>query len=133
MTEEKYIENLRRYPKTHKIKVCVFILMILLSSGMLIFINHFQNKINLHISEENIGEMLCEGQLEEQLPSVFQYMHFVEMVTTKIMISAHFFALILGVWITFLIIELFVIKPRNRFILSMWDRINELEERLKKD
>jgi hypothetical protein len=73
--------------------------------------------------------MITDKPIETQIPQLLHYFHKVESFNAKLIFNTYFSALGIGIFLGILIIELFIGRPKDRLLISLWDRVNELEKK----
>lgn len=108
--EERVIENIKKYIKQGKSQIAALTFTLVLMSSVLIWLLMMDNKLIRTFTPENI-----------------RLLKFV-----KIILSEWYFSLFIGLLIGALIIEIAgVTKNKHRLTLSMWERIQQLENEVK--
>lgn len=123
--EEKIIYNLKR----RKLRIFASIFVILILSVMLTLDLTFIKKVNTCLSEEKIKTWITDKPIESQIPEILSYFHNIESANVKFLFYVHFLAVGIGIFIGILIIDALIGRPKDRLLISMWDRIKELEKK----
>jgi len=124
--EEKLIKNLRR--RKPRIVAGVIVLVMFLAISVLSFYQKI--RVDTLVTPERISEMASFKSPELELPELFCRFHTLAGISSKLMIYTYIFALFAAQILAWLIIQITNTDARLLFI-SMWDRIQKLEQEMK--
>ncbi len=125
--EEKQIQSMRNRRRLPGIAASLFLLIMM--SAVLAFTIHLSNKVDALVTPERISTMASFENPKNELPELFSRFHTLAGISAKLMFYTHFFACLIGFLLGLLIIQISDIK-NPRLLLSMWDRIKELEKQV---
>lgn len=125
--EEKMIKDMK---KGRVVRIIVCIIILIMMSAVLAFVIHKDMKLDALITPENVKEMASLEDLKTELPILFCRFHTLASYSSKLMFYGMYFASFIGLFLVLLIIEIAGLGYR-RLIVSMWERIQRLEQKLK--
>lgn len=129
LKEEKMINRLKSR-RNRTIRIISSALVVILSLTCLIFMNYFMRELDSLTTPEQISAMASFENPKEELPVLFSRFYKLAEKNAKLMFYSMFYAVFIGIFISFIIIQIADLTNR-RLIVCMWDRIEELEQKMK--
>jgi hypothetical protein len=126
--EEKMIAAMRQERRWSFIVMLALLLLFML--GALAYAVHREQKLDASVTPENVRELASFDNPKAELPELFCRFYKLAGYHVKLHFSVMFIAMITGLCVGMLIIQIADISSRRLFI-SMWDRIQRLETEIK--
>jgi hypothetical protein len=124
--EEKIIRDMRRrWPG-----IVAALSMLIMFSVCLFFVIRQNIKVDELVTPEHVAAMASFDNPKAELPELFCRFHTLAGCSAKLMFEMKFFALLMGVALGYLIVQVADLTKRRLF-LSMLDRIQNLEKQVK--
>lgn len=126
--EERFIENLRRFIKRRRLLDTLLVFLIIFILSCLIFSFWQSKKLDSLITPGHIRTMATFENPKQELPILFYRFYNLARLRTILLFRCYFFAILLGIFIGVLINEIGgLYRNRHRLTISMWERIQKLE------
>ena len=130
--EEKAVKDLKRHlqDRNGRIAALGFLLVVMVSSSVWLFWR--EHTLNRMAAPEQIKRMASSENLEYELPILFSRFYVIAAAKAKVMFWECFFGLFTG-FLVFMLINEFtgLFNNKNKLVLSMWERITQLEDEVK--
>jgi len=128
--EEKDIRILKQHLRQRIFRIVIFAILFVSMLACLVWIVSVRNRIDSKMSLDQIKSKASFEDLKHELPILFSYSYAVSTFSAKLMFYGFFFAGLAGVLLAYLIIEFFGVN-NPRLIISMWERIQTLENEIR--
>jgi len=130
--EERVIENIRTYMKKRKQIVAALIFLLLMTLSFLIWTLWNSKKLDAMITPKQIRTMASFDNPEHELPILFSRFYNLASLRAKLLFQALVFSASTGFIISMIIIDISgIYRNKHKLTLSMWERIQQLENEVK--
>jgi len=124
ISEEKMIQGMKKSLKKRKSIVILASIVIIFQTTLIIWLFHQLNK--------NINEIITEElqiSIVDQQPTLYTRTFHASSIFTMLMFQGSVLGIIIGVIIT----RFFIHRPRTQLIVSIWDRLDKLEQQVQSE
>lgn len=130
--EERVIENIKTYMKKGKSRIAALTFLLIFMVSTLIWILWQEKKLNETINPEKNRLMASFERPQRELPILFSRFYTLGRSKSKLIVYECYFGVFTGFIIAMLIIEISgLTKNKHKLTLSMWERIQQLENEVK--
>lgn len=128
--EERFVENIRIFQKQRSFRIVLFSVFAGVSLVICILTVRQGKKLDATITPQNIRPMASFENADSELPALFCRFYTLAGLKAKLALNGYLFALGAGFWLAMLIIDIAGLN-RADLILSMWEKIQQLERDVK--
>lgn len=126
MTKEEAIIDRLKNRRNRIIGIAACVLLVIIMSSALIFVIYQSKKMDALITPDYVRAMASFENPKTELPKLFCWFHALAKYSAKTMCYGMNFALLTGLFIGLFIVQVADLTNR-RLLISMWDRIHDLE------